>query len=89
MDNDPITFETSKRICIHMNTDHKDSLLKYAIEYGEVSNPKNIEMLSINSVGMHLNVDGEIVHITFDHNLIDSKDAHKTLVEMASSNKKN
>ena len=69
MVNDPITVETSKRICTHMNKDHKDSLLKYAIEYGQVANPQNIEMISINSLGMALKVDGEIIHITFDHNL--------------------
>ena len=88
MDNNSITLETSNRICNHMNKDHKDSLLKYAIEYGEVSNPINIEMLAINSLGMKLNVDGKILQINFDHNLIDSKDAHRTLVEMAKSTNK-
>ena len=37
----------------------------------------------INNQSMILNVDGENISIDFDHVLLDSSDAHKTLVEMA------
>ena len=82
MDLDHLNSETSKRICLHMNNDHKKSLLKYASQYGGIEHPIDVEMIEINSTSMQLKVDNEIINIPFDHVLVDSKDAHKTLVTM-------
>ncbi|KGG32464.1 putative heme iron utilization protein [Prochlorococcus marinus str. SS51] len=42
-------------------------------------------MLEITSLWMKLKVDGNDLQIPFDHTLIDSSDAHKTLVSMSKS----
>ncbi|KGG12173.1 hypothetical protein EV05_1378 [Prochlorococcus sp. MIT 0601] len=68
-----------------MNNDHKDTLKSFASFYGDLSNPINVKMISITPKLMKLEVDGENLDIYFDHTLIDSKDAHKTLVDMANS----
>ena len=39
-------------------------------------------MIAISSDAMQLAIDGALVKISFDHLLIDSQDAHKTLVSM-------
>ena len=39
-----ISKETSKRICDHMNNDHIDSVYKYLIHYGKISNFDNAYM---------------------------------------------
>ena len=44
-------------------------------------------MLSIDSKNMKLEVDGEVVTITFEHPLKDSKDAHQTLIAMTKAAK--
>ncbi len=86
MINEPITPEVSKRICNHMNKDHKDSILLYANIYAGINNPIKAEMLDITSEAMLLKVDGRNVEIIFDHVLKDSKDAHQTLVDMIKIN---
>ncbi len=78
----PINKLISKRICEHMNRDHKDSILKYVIYYGRIENPKNANMLEINSVEMKIDVDGDVIIIPFSRTLLDSKDAHRVLVQM-------
>ncbi len=83
MVNEPISSEVSRRICLHMNKDHNTSLYKYAVKFGGMADPTEVEMVEINEKLMVLNVDGEKVEILFDHILKDSTDAHKTLVAMA------
>ncbi len=83
MKSSPITIDVSNRICKHMNDDHKDSIKKYAKYYGGIDNPQNVEMLEITHKALYLKVDGEIIKIYFDHDLIDSSDAHRTLVCMS------
>ena len=39
-------------------------------------------MLGINSSYMTIEVDGDKINIAFEHTLLDSKDAHRTLVKM-------
>tara|TARA_B100000700_G_C14386408_1_gene552714 strand:+ start:111 stop:383 length:273 start_codon:yes stop_codon:yes gene_type:complete len=82
MTNEKLTVETSKRICDHMNQDHKEALLKYAIHYGQRPYARTSEMIDLNSFEMTLKVNGEEVSIPFDHKLTDSQDAHKTLINM-------
>ena len=40
------------------------------------------KMIDLTAMSMKLEVDGEIIEIPFDHKLVDSADAHKTLVAM-------
>ena len=82
MTGQPINKEISQRICDHMNSDHKDSILKYVIYYGHIKNPKIAHMLEISPDEMKIDVDGEVICIPFKHTLLDSKDAHRTLVQM-------
>ena len=82
MTKEPITKAVSNRICEHMNKDHIDSILKYVIHYSEIKEPKVVRMLGINSSYMTIEVDGGSIDIPFDHILLDSKDAHRTLVGM-------
>lgn len=78
----PFSVEVSARICRHMNTDHVDAVNAYAHHYGGVTNPSQAEMVAVTPLGMELEVDGKSVFVAFDHTLLDSKDAHKTLVAM-------
>ncbi|WP_269622720.1 DUF2470 domain-containing protein [Prochlorococcus marinus] len=82
MDNDLLNINVSKRICKHMNSDHKGSLIKYASYYGGIKKPVNVIMIDIKPDMMILLVDNKSVKIPFDHYLKDSSDAHKTLVSM-------
>ncbi len=79
---DPLTPETSTRICNHMNSDHKKAIISYAKHYGGLKKPSNALMVSISSKLMKLEVDGQLVEIHFDHTLTDSEDAHRTLIAM-------
>jgi len=79
---EPITKAVSNRICDHMNRDHNDSILKYVIHYSEIKEPKVVRMLGINSSCMTIEVDGAKIDIPFEDTLLDSKDAHRTLVKM-------
>ena len=82
MTNETLTKAVSNRICDHMNRDHKDSIIKYVIHYTEIKEPKVVRMLEINSSYMTIEVDGDRINIPFEHTLLDSKDAHITLVQM-------
>ena len=82
MSTDLITTDVSKRICTHMNNDHKDAVIAYAHHYGGISKVNKAEMIEISSERMELDVDGKLIQIKFDHNLLNSEDAHRTLVEM-------
>tara|TARA_B100001250_G_C19786840_1_gene784586 strand:- start:513 stop:776 length:264 start_codon:yes stop_codon:yes gene_type:complete len=80
-----ITPDVSKRICDHMNTDHKDALVSYATYYGGFNKPNKVIMTTITSTAIHLLVDGIKAKIDFDHFVKDSSDAHKKLVSMLKS----
>ena len=82
MRNELLTPDVSQRICNHMNRDHMDSLIKYAKYYGGITTPENVKMLEITSKEMNLRVDGELLQISFDHEIKSSSDAHETLVAM-------
>jgi putative heme iron utilization protein len=78
--------EVSKRICKHMNEDHADAVALYAQIYGNSPDANAAQMLSIDAQGMNLmaQVKGESVplRIEFEHTLVDSEDAHHTLIAM-------
>ena len=83
---DNFSPEISSRICKHMNEDHANAVLLYAQAFGGVTDATTAEMLSIDAEGMNLtaqvNSEAVPVRIQFDHILVDSEDAHQTLIAM-------
>ena len=82
MTSEPITQESSLRICNHMNKDHEDAVNAYAKYYGQIKTFKSAKMISLSPESIQLKIDGQTLEIEFDHILQDCSDAHKTLVEM-------
>ena len=82
MNSDPITDESSARICNHMNKDHADAVYAYAKYYGKVKTFKSAKMISLSPKSIQLKIDDQTLEIEFDHILQDCSDAHKTLVKM-------
>tara|TARA_Y100001968_G_C19205322_1_gene642007 strand:+ start:441 stop:707 length:267 start_codon:yes stop_codon:yes gene_type:complete len=82
MKNEPIDKSVSDRICKHMNSDHMDAIIKFASHYGRSTEFKTVLMTKLTSNFIELEVDQEIIKISFDHTLQNSEDAHKTLVKM-------
>ena len=82
MNSDPITKESSTRICNHMNKDHEDAVNAYAKYYGKVKTFKSAKMINLSPASIRLQIDERTVEIKFDHILKDCSDAHKTLVGM-------
>jgi putative heme iron utilization protein len=82
---DPLTPAVSDRICKHMNDDHAEAVLAYARHYGGAGEARNARMLAVVPEAMRLEVDGSVLEVPFDHTLLDSEDAHRTLVAMLRS----
>ena len=76
-----ISSKTSKRICKHMNKDHIDSVYKYLIHYGKISEFKEAYLEEISSRYMKINYDGKSAIINFK-NEITEEEIHPTLVSM-------
>ena len=82
MKNDTINETVSNRICNHMNTDHVNAVIAYAQYYGGLKDAKEATLVNISTENMLIKADGKDLLIEFDHHLIDSEDAHKTLISM-------
>ena len=82
MNSEPITQDSSTRICNHMNQDHQDAINAYAKYYGKIKTFKSAKMISLCPESIQLEIDQRILEIKFDHILQDCSDAHKTLVQM-------
>ena len=76
-----ISSETSKRVCKHMNKDHIDSVHKYLIHYGNISDFKKAYLEEISSQYMKINYDGKFAIINFKKE-ISEEEIHATLVSM-------
>ena len=76
-----ISLNTSKRVCNHMNKDHIDSVHKYLIHFGKISNFKEAYLEEISSRFMKINYDGKSAIINFK-NEISEEEIHSTLVSM-------
>ena len=76
-----ISSNTSKRVCKHMNKDHIDSVYKYLIHYGKVSNFKEAYLEEITSLYIKIKYDGKSAIINFK-NEISEEEIHSTLVSM-------
>ena len=79
---EPITQESSRRICEHMNKDHQDAVIAYAKYYGKIKTFKSAKMISLSQESIQIKIDDQKLEIQFDHILQDCSDAHKTLVRM-------
>ncbi|WP_204105294.1 MULTISPECIES: DUF2470 domain-containing protein [Spirulina sp. CCY15215] len=88
---DSLTPEVSDRICKHMNKDHSDAIVLYARVFGKTPEATSAQMLAIDAEGMNLTVQANgtdiPMRISFDHTLVDAKDAHHTLVSMIEQTK--
>ena len=82
MNSEPITKESSTRICNHMNKSHHDTVKAYAKHYGKIKDFKSAKMISLCPESMKLKIDDQALEIKFDHILQDCSDAHTTLVQM-------
>ena len=82
MNSEPITQESSTRICNHMNNDHADAVNAYAKYYGKIKIFKSAKMICLSPESIQLKIDEKTLEIKFDHILQDCSDAHKTLVRM-------
>ena len=76
-----IRKNASNRVCKHMNKDHLDSVHKYLIHYGKISNFKKAYMEEISSQYMKINYDGKSVIINFKKE-ISEDEIHSILVTM-------
>ena len=76
-----IASNISKRVCKHMNKDHIDSVHKYLIYYGKISDFKEAFLEEITSQFMKINYDGKSAIINFK-NEISQEEIHSTLVSM-------
>ncbi len=85
MKSEPITQESSSRICHHMNNDHQDAVNAYAKYYGKIEIFKTAKMIRLSPESIQLKVDNQTLEIKFDHILQDCSDAHQTLVKMIKS----
>ena len=82
MNPEPITKESSKRICNHMNKDHQDAVNAYAKYYGNIKTFRSAKMITLSPESIQIKIDDQTIEIKFDHILKDCSDAHQTLVEM-------
>ena len=85
MQSEPITPESSTRICNHMNNDHKEAVNAYAKYYGKIKTFRSAKMIRLSQESIKLKIDHQTLEIKFDHTLQDCSDAHKTLVKMIKS----
>ena len=76
-----ISSKTSERVCKHMNKDHIDSVHKYLIHYGKISNFNKAYLEEITSQFMKINYDGKTATINFK-NEISEEEIHAMLVSM-------
>ena len=76
-----ISSNTSARICKHMNKDHIESVHKYLIHYGKISEFSEAYLSEINNKFMTIKYDGKTAIINF-RNQISEEEIHSTLVSM-------
>ena len=76
-----VSLDKSKRICRHMNEDHIESVKKYLIYYGKITDFKNAYLEEITSKFMKINYDGKYAIINFK-NEISEDEIRSTLISM-------
>ena len=76
-----INSNTSDRVCKHMNKDHLETVHKYLIFYGKISDFKEAYLEEISNQFMKIKYDGKFSIINFRIE-ISEDEIHKTLVSM-------
>ena len=76
-----ISSNTSNRVCNHMNKDHIDSVHKFLVHYGKISNFKEAYLVEISSQFMKIKYDDKFAIINFKKE-ISEDEIHSTLVSM-------
>ena len=76
-----ISSSTSERVCKHLNKDHIDSVHKFLIHYGKITNFKEAYLEEISNQFMKINYDGKSAIINFK-NKISEEEIHSTLISM-------
>ena len=76
-----ISSKTSARVCKHMNKDHIDSVHKYLIHYGNITEFKEAYLEEITSKYMQIKYDNKTAFINFKYE-ISEEQIHSTLVSM-------
>lgn len=69
-------------VVTHMNDDHRDAVLEYAITYAGKVNPSHAEMTSMTTDYMDLRVDEISVRIYFDRPIDSRESSRVKLVEL-------
>ena len=60
-----ISEKTSRRICDHMNKDHKDAIHNYLKNYTDIRTFQEAELSEITSKFMKIKYDGKFTEIAF------------------------
>ena len=76
-----ISSKTSNRVCKHMNKDHLESVHKYLIHYGKISEFNEAYLEEISSQFMKIKYDNKSAIINFKKE-ISEEEIHDTLVSM-------
>ena len=76
-----ISEKTSRRICDHMNKDHKDAIHNYLKNYTDIRSFQEAELSEITSKFMKIKYDGKFTEIAFPKE-ISEQEIKSTLVAM-------
>ena len=76
-----ISEQTSRRICDHMNKDHKDAIHNYLKNYTDIRTFQEAELSEITSKFMKIKYDGKFTEIAFPKE-ISEQEIKSTLVAM-------
>ena len=76
-----ISEKTSRRICDHMNKDHKDAIHNYLKNYTDIRTFQEAELSEITSKFMKIKYDGNFTEIAFPKE-ISEQEIKSTLVAM-------
>lgn len=79
----PLGFEAEKGIVEHMNTDHRDALVKYCHQAGLVL-PKDVEpeMVGVDAFGFFQRIGEKVVRFEFPQPVENENDVRKALIAM-------
>lgn len=79
----PLSFDAEKDIVEHMNTDHRDALVKYCHQAGLVL-PKDVEpeMVGVDAFGFFQRVDERIIRFEFPQPVENAGEVRKALIAM-------
>ncbi len=77
-----ISEKVSKRVCDHMNKDHKDSIYKYLNHYKNIHEFNEAKIIEIKNKYMTIMYDNKLTTIEFKKE-ISEEEIHETLVKMS------